>query len=34
MAHTFRHYPFMERIYRAFRDLLDFEQIGQPGVTP
>ncbi len=25
MAHTFRHYPFMERVYRAFRNLLSLE---------
>ncbi len=34
MAHTFRHYEFMERVYRAFRALLDIEQVGQPGVKP
>jgi len=34
MAHTFRHYEFMERVYRAFRGMLDIEQVGQPGVKP
>lgn len=34
MAHTFRHYEFMERVYRAFRSMLDIEQVGQPGVKP
>lgn len=30
MAHTFRHYEFMERVYRAFRNLLELEGVGQP----
>ena len=34
MAHTFRHYEFMERVYRTFRAMLDIEQVGQPGVKP
>jgi hypothetical protein len=25
MAHTFRHYPFMERVVSTFRRLLDLE---------
>jgi NADP-dependent 3-hydroxy-3-methylglutaryl-CoA reductase len=29
MAHTFRHYEFMERVYRAFRNLLDLEGVGR-----
>ena len=29
MAHTFRHYAFMERVYRAFRNLLDIEGVGK-----
>ncbi|MCB1674076.1 MAG: phosphotransferase, partial [Pseudomonadales bacterium] len=29
MAHTFRHYEFMERVYRAFRNLLEIEGVGQ-----
>ncbi|MFZ3184178.1 MAG: phosphotransferase [Pseudomonas sp.] len=27
MAHTFRHYPFMERVYRTFRHLLEIEGV-------
>jgi hydroxymethylglutaryl-CoA reductase (NADPH) len=27
MAHTFRHYPFMERVYRTFRNLLEVEGV-------
>lgn len=27
MAHTFRHYPFMERVYRTFRNLLEIEGV-------
>lgn len=27
MAHTFRHYPFMERVYRTFRQLLEIEGV-------
>ena len=29
MAHTFRHYAFMERVYRAFRNLLEIEGVGK-----
>ncbi|OHC29547.1 MAG: hypothetical protein A2Y50_11240 [Pseudomonadales bacterium RIFCSPLOWO2_12_59_9] len=27
MAHTFRHYPFMERVYQTFRQLLEIEGV-------